>query len=783
MRLSRLLPVIAAATIAAVVLAGVRSVPDGRQGVVERGGALRPVGPGLHWVAPGARLAHYPSGPVAVAFPSTADTAEGYRVFSAEGAGLDLALTVRFEISPESLATFHAAAHGGDQEAVNALLRPAVREAFATLPSTTADRSLVTSRLEAALAPALGRAGVRLLEVRVDRLELASGGENAVHVAHARSRGRRVLVLGIDAADWTIVDRLRAEGRLPALDRMIGGGASGPLRSIEPLLSPLIWTTIATGVGPERHGILDFLIRDPGSGAMVPATSRLRRAPAIWNIAPAYGRKTGVVGWLATWPAEPIDGFVVSDRFGFLAYAGGVEGAPATDVTHPPGLLDGRAGRITSSASVDDDVVRRYVKSSTDEIAAARRPGFEKGNLVNNFIHTLATAESYAAVGLDLLETERPDLMLVYFEFLDAVCHLFMPFAPPRQPDIPAADYARYSSAVDESYVRQDEILATFLAAADDSTVVMVVSDHGFRSGGARLRGAAGMDDADAARWHLPDGVLVIHGPGVRAGSRLNGARVFDVAPTVLALLGCPAGSDMRGRVLAEAFEAGFFSAADSIRLPSPATLGFAPPEIGPAASNPGGGDAPATGPAPGLVTEHVNLGIVHARDGRPTEAEAEFRKALAIEPGNQSAVNNLASVLMGQEKYAEAEELLRSTVAKDPAYAMGWSNLAVIAQKLGRNREALESYGRALEIQPNDQRSLANRGFLHLDLANPAAAEADFRKALGIAERSAQARFGLGMALLEQGRTAEGTRELEAVLALDPNHARAREVLGRLRP
>lgn len=782
MRLSRSIPVLVVLTIVAIVLSGLRSVPDGRQGVVERNGNLRPAGPGLHWIVPGSRLAHYPAGPVAVAFPSVADTAEGYRVFSAEGAELDLALTVHFEIPPENLATFHAAAHGGDREAIDTILRPAVREAFAALPSTATDTSLVASRLLATLTPALGRAGVRLLGVRVDRLGLAAGSENAVQLAHARSRGRRVLVLGIDSADWTIIDRLRAAGRLPALDRMIEGGASGPLRSIEPLLSPLIWTTIATGVGPERHGILDFLIRDPRTGAMVPATSRLRRAPALWNIAPAYGRKTGVVGWLATWPAEPIDGFVVSDRFGFLAYAGGLEGPPAADVMHPADILDGRTDRVTTSARVGDPVVRRYLKVPPETIAAARRPGFEKGNLVNNFIHTLATAESYAAVGLDLLGTERPDLMLVYFEFLDAVCHLFMPFAPPRQADVPAADFARYSAAVDEAYVRQDEILATFLAAADDSTVVMVVSDHGFRSGGARLRGAAGMDDADAARWHLPDGVLVIHGPGVRPGVRLAGARVFDVAPTVLAVLGCPAASDMRGRVLAEAFEAGFFSAADSVRVRAPATVGYAPPEAGPAEGTPGG-EAPGTATAPGLVTEHVNLGIVHARDGRPAEAEAEFRKALAIEPGNLSAINNLASILMGQEKFDEAEELLRSTVARDPGYAMGWSNLAVIAQKLGRNREALESYDRALDIQPNDQRSLTNRGFLHLDLKEPAAAEADFRKALGITDRSAQARFGLGMALLEQGRNAEGTRELEAVLALDPNHARAREVLSRLRP
>src|SRR5258706_16021431 len=69
----------------------------------------------------------------------------------------------------------------------------------------------------------------------------------------------RVLLIGIDGADLQIIDRLIAEGKLPTFQRLEREGAFGPLRSQEPLLSPIVWTTIATGRKPEDHGILDFV--------------------------------------------------------------------------------------------------------------------------------------------------------------------------------------------------------------------------------------------------------------------------------------------------------------------------------------------------------------------------------------------------------------------------------------------------------------------------------------------------------------------------------------------
>ncbi|MEW6747957.1 MAG: alkaline phosphatase family protein, partial [Planctomycetota bacterium] len=92
-------------------------------------------------------------------------------------------------------------------------------------------------------------------------------GERA---AQERERSHpRVLLIGLDGADWRIIEPLLAEGALPNLRAIVDGGVSAPLRTIEPMLSPVIWTTIATGRAPEDHGI-GWFMSDTASGEKVP---------------------------------------------------------------------------------------------------------------------------------------------------------------------------------------------------------------------------------------------------------------------------------------------------------------------------------------------------------------------------------------------------------------------------------------------------------------------------------------------------------------------------------
>lgn len=139
----------------------------------------------------------------------------------------------------------------------------------------------------------------------------------AAMVACGGGRKGRVVVLGIDGLDPVAIDLLVREGQLPTFARLRREGASGRLRSSRPMLSSILWTTIATGRPPTDHGIGHFVAIDE-RGEHLPVTSAMRRVRALWNIASEGGRTVGIVGWWATWPAEAVRGTIVSDHAGYL---------------------------------------------------------------------------------------------------------------------------------------------------------------------------------------------------------------------------------------------------------------------------------------------------------------------------------------------------------------------------------------------------------------------------------------------------------------------------------
>ncbi|RMD81137.1 MAG: hypothetical protein D6815_12530 [Candidatus Dadabacteria bacterium] len=119
-----------------------------------------------------------------------------------------------------------------------------------------------------------------------------------------------VVLIAADGLEPSLVATLIAQGKLPTLARMQRRGAFGSLKTLKPTLSPIIWTTIATGVGPEHHAINGFVRRAEGRRRLV--TSLDRRAKALWNILSDRGRRSWTIGWWATYPAERVRGVVVA---------------------------------------------------------------------------------------------------------------------------------------------------------------------------------------------------------------------------------------------------------------------------------------------------------------------------------------------------------------------------------------------------------------------------------------------------------------------------------------
>ena len=110
---------------------------------------------------------------------------------------------------------------------------------------------------------------------------------------------RPLVVVGIDGAEWDVVEQLWAEGKLPHLKAIAERGVTEVLRTRYGS-SPVIWTTIATGRESRVHGITGFTV--PTAEGEVPVGSTLRRVPALWNMASTAGLRVAVVSWWASWP-------------------------------------------------------------------------------------------------------------------------------------------------------------------------------------------------------------------------------------------------------------------------------------------------------------------------------------------------------------------------------------------------------------------------------------------------------------------------------------------------
>src|SRR5262249_53879880 len=140
---------------------------------------------------------------------------------------------------------------------------------------------------------------------------------------------QRVYIIGIDGASWNLMREPLAQGKLPNLQRLIQTGAHGPLKSLVPTKSPILWTSMATGKTQIKHGIGDFVAQKDGK--TIPVSGNQRITKAFWNILSDYGLRVGVVNWWVTWPPEKINGFMVSDRY----RNGGPKKNPNIALTYP----------------------------------------------------------------------------------------------------------------------------------------------------------------------------------------------------------------------------------------------------------------------------------------------------------------------------------------------------------------------------------------------------------------------------------------------------------------
>jgi tetratricopeptide (TPR) repeat protein len=641
----------------------------------------------------------------------------------------------------------------------------------------------VTARLSEAIAATLSGGGLALSNVTVEFLETDALRRLRRRRARdlVRPDGRKVMLVGLDGADWQILDPLLDRGKLPALAALLRRGARADLRSSDPMLSPLLWTTAATGKPPEEHGIMDFLLVDPDSGRRVPMSSRFRRVKALWNILTDVGMESGFIAWWATWPAERVSGTLVTDRVSYSLFAGMAmePGEGTAGLTFPPGYIGEVGDRLVSPEEISYEEVRRFLRIEESEFRQGREllgapPASPPEHPVVALARVLASTRSYHSLALDLIERGQPELLAVYYEGIDQVGHRFQHYMPPRMESVSEADHARYREAVPAFYAYQDELLGELVRNADPQTVFLILSDHGFRNGAGRPVDLPPYVSEKPGLWHRRYGVFVLAGPGVRPG-RIDTVTLFDIAPTTLHLLGLPRAEDMPGRVLHEALKGGDATGGEPYRI---ATYeGFGDRYQAPATAASGGAAVEAE-----MIRELTALGYLSADAGEGAPAGAEG----APGPGEGRVTANyhlnLASILASQGKYDEAEAEARAALALAPL-PDGFRILSQVLERKGDLAGAIDAARRVLASaageSPGDGQRLRLVGLLldagRLDEARREAG-GEFRD--GAFRRTAQ-----GLVAEKDGRRQEAVELYRAALAERPTLAAALERLYPLLP
>ena len=370
---------------------------------------------------------------------------------------------------------------------------------------------------------------------------------------------RRLLLVGIDGAEWSVIEPLLEDGRMPTLERLIDTGASCGLRSLEPKQkSPTVWTSIATGKLPAKHGVGGYL--HPASGKLI--TSNVREARTVWDILGQEGHTVTVVGWLVTWPAEAVSGYLVTDYF---RRSNAADDEPVDRLTYPEELREEIAPLLVSPEDVPVATVARFAApaaapSSADvELLTVPEKLLEKSgaDAIEDMMHALrdliAGDQTFLAVSRHLMRHRATDATFVYLRGVDSASHRFWAAGHRGEVGFPVSrtEEAVFGHVVERYYEHADEMLGALIEDFGEGGTIIVCSDHGFegpRPG--RLPGGI--------RDHGPVGILVMAGDDVREGGRIEERSVCDLAPTILALFGLPVGDDMDGSVIESALTESF---------------------------------------------------------------------------------------------------------------------------------------------------------------------------------------------------------------------------------
>ncbi len=387
-------------------------------------------------------------------------------------------------------------------------------------------------------------------------------------------------IRGLPEGGYDFSNISEQDNQLPNLSRLMKRGSYGHLANLSPANSPVIWTSVATGERPSRHGITTFFMKAPGTDGKVLASSSLRKVPAIWNVVSDYGDDSvGVAGWWASWPAEKVDGFVISDHANdaALKIMKDKDWMPTEDevlqayeeyYTYPSDLLESIRSRFKNVENITKDELTRFIPQ-LDDATWKRFKNIDRVDKTERLSHL----KFYYARDMSLHRSikhlwgrRNPDLWLIYYQGTDVAEHMYWHWEDPAIfPRVDPEKARKYGKILEGYYRLVDEMVGEYMQKAGPDATYIVASDHGHypvdfmqvRDGGPRGH----------HRWHSP-GIFIAAGPAIKEDHYTSQARIYDIMPTVMYLMDYPVATSIEGRVLRDIIRPGWAESHQMVTIP-----------------------------------------------------------------------------------------------------------------------------------------------------------------------------------------------------------------------
>ncbi|MFB3881414.1 MAG: alkaline phosphatase family protein [Armatimonadota bacterium] len=267
--------------------------------------------------------------------------------------------------------------------------------------------------------------------------------------------GNRVLLLGLDGATFTLLDRWLERGLMPNLQRLATQGTRATLRSVIPPVTGPAWVSFSTGVHPGKHGIFDFRKRVPDRPERQLISSLDVQVPTLWEMLAEAGLPVGLINLPVSYPPSDLTSFHLTDM---------LTPRSAASFCHPPSLYE-------------------ELRPALGEYIIDVPEGIVKGpSGMERYLEALGECTRQRARYAEHLLRTRPwKVATVVFVGPDRIQHplwdlLTEEFAIFRR----TAQTLRMKELAERYVTLLDECVGKVLAAVPADTDVLVVSDHGF---------------------------------------------------------------------------------------------------------------------------------------------------------------------------------------------------------------------------------------------------------------------------------------------------------------